>query len=134
MNLIFWRSIITSSTFLQRYDLTTFIPVFVFSSSKLKSQVSFWSPVVVHPYVHLSVNFSHFYLLPQNCWANFNQTWHKASLGQGDSCYFKWRAPPFSKGRYNKKAKYIDKLKNLLQNHWANFIQTWHKASLSHKD
>ena len=34
------------------------------------------------------VNFSHF-LLHQNHWANFNQTWHKASLGEGDSCLFK---------------------------------------------
>ena len=27
--------------------------------------------------VRLSVNFSHFHLLLQNHWANFNQTWHK---------------------------------------------------------
>ena len=46
-----------------------------------------------------SVNFSHFHLLLQNHWANFNQTWHKASLGEGDSSLIKWRAPPFSKGR-----------------------------------
>ena len=45
------------------------------------------------------VNFSHFHLLLQNHWANFNQTWHKAPLGKGDSSLFKWRAPPFSKGR-----------------------------------
>ena len=30
------------------------------------------------------VNFSHFHLLLQNHLANFNQTWHKASLGEGD--------------------------------------------------
>ena len=54
----------------------------------------------VCPSVRLSVcNFSHFHLLLQNHWANFNQTWHKASLGEGDSSLFKWRAPPFSKGR-----------------------------------
>ena len=45
------------------------------------------------------VNFSPFHLLLQNHWANFNQTWHKASLGDGDSSLFKWRAPSFSKGR-----------------------------------
>ena len=45
------------------------------------------------------VNFSHFHLLLQNHWANFNQNWHKASLGKGDSSLFKWRTPPFSKGR-----------------------------------
>ena len=31
--------------------------------------------------VCLSVNFSYFWLLLQNHWANFSQTWHKASLG-----------------------------------------------------
>ena len=30
---------------------------------------------------------------------NFNQTWHKASLGEGKSCFFNWRVMPFSKGR-----------------------------------
>ena len=49
--------------------------------------------------VRLSVNFSYFRLLLKNHWANFNQTWHKASLGDGDSNLFKWRATPFSKGR-----------------------------------
>ena len=49
--------------------------------------------------VRPSVNFSYFHLLLQNHWANFNQTWHKASLGEGDSSLFKWSAPPFSKGR-----------------------------------
>ena len=48
---------------------------------------------------HVVVNFSHFHLLLQNHWANFNQTWHKVSLGKGDSSMFKWRTPPFSKGR-----------------------------------
>ena len=37
--------------------------------------------------------------LLQNHWANFNQTYHKASLDEEDSSLFKWRAPPFSKGR-----------------------------------
>ena len=39
------------------------------------------------------VNFSHFHLLLQNQWANFNQTWHKASSGKGDSSLFKWPRP-----------------------------------------
>ena len=31
------------------------------------------------------LNFSNFYLIPQNHWAKLNQSWHKASLGKGDS-------------------------------------------------
>ena len=75
------------------------------SSPELKTQVSFsdhMSSVVclsVRPSVCLSVNFSHFHLLLQNHWTNFNQTWLKAYLGEGDSSLVKWRAPPFSKGR-----------------------------------
>ena len=37
-------------------------------------------------------------LLLQNQGANFNQTWHKASLGEGDSNLFKWRTNSISKG------------------------------------
>ena len=33
------------------------------------------------------VNFSDFHLLIQNHWANFNQSWHKASLSGGDSSF-----------------------------------------------
>ena len=78
----------------------------LFSSPELKAQVSFSDHLssVLCPSVRLSVclsvNFSHFHLLLQNHCANFNQTWHKASLGEGDSSLFKWMAPPFSKGRY----------------------------------
>ena len=36
--------------------------------------------------------------LLKNYWAKFKQTWHKASLGDGDSNLFKWRPTPFSKG------------------------------------
>ena len=63
---------------------------FVFSSPELKAQVSFSDHLSsgvclsVRPSVCLSVNFSHFHLLLQNHWANFNQTWHKVSLGEGD--------------------------------------------------
>ena len=68
----------------------------LFSSPELKAQVSFsdhLSSVVCLsvrlPSVCLSVNFSHFHLLLQNHWAVFNQTWHKVSLGEGDSSLFK---------------------------------------------
>ena len=39
--------------------------------------------VVVVVVVVFVVNFSHFHF--QNHWANFNQSWHEASLGEGDS-------------------------------------------------
>ena len=56
-------------------------------------------PSSVRPSVCLSVNFSHFHLLLQNQWANFNQTWHKAFISGGNSSLCKWRATSFSKGR-----------------------------------
>ena len=37
-------------------------------------------------------------LLLKNHWANFNQTWHKSSLCEGDSSLFKWKALPFGRG------------------------------------
>ena len=60
-----------------------FVGPLIFSSPELKAQVSFSD----HPYsgVRPSVNFSHFQLLLNNHWANFNQSWHKASLGKGNS-------------------------------------------------
>ena len=66
----------------------------------------FWSPFVRRLSVRLSVclsvctsvTFSYFRLLLKNHWVNFNQTWHKAPLGKGDSSLLKRRAPPFSKG------------------------------------
>ena len=84
--------------------LGVIIKVF-FSSPELKAQVSFSDRLSsgVCPSVRLSVcpsvNFSYFQLLLKNHWTNFNQTWHKVSLGEGDSSLFKCRAPPFSKGR-----------------------------------
>ena len=65
----------------------------IFSSPEPKAQVSFsdqnLSVIVFGVIVHgigigVVLNFSHFHLLLQNHWANFNQTWHKASLGEGD--------------------------------------------------
>ena len=64
----------------------------VFSSHELKAQVSFsdrLSSVCPSVSVHPSINFSYFQHLLQNHWANFNQTWHKASLRKGDSSLFK---------------------------------------------
>ena len=60
------------------------------SSPELKAQVSFSDRLssVVCLSVRLSVNFSHGPLLLQKHWANFNQTWHKASLGEVDSSFF----------------------------------------------
>ena len=61
-----------------------------FSSPEPKTQVSFSdqnSSVAV--VVVVVVNFSHFHVLLQNHWANFNQTWHKTSLGEGNSSLFK---------------------------------------------
>ena len=67
-----------------------------FSSPELKAQVSFSDhQSSVCPSICLSVNFSHFQLLLQKHWANFNQTWHKISPGEGDSSLFKWRATSF---------------------------------------
>ena len=86
--------------------------------------------------VVVDVNFSHFHLLLQNHWANFNQTWHKASLNEGDSYLFIRRAPPFYKGRQLKsRENTLARLKNLLlQNHWANFNQNWHNTLLGEGD
>ena len=50
--------------------------------------------------VCLSVHIPHFHFLLQNHKAScFNQTWHKAFLGESDSSLFKWRATSCSKGR-----------------------------------
>jgi hypothetical protein len=54
----------------------------VFSSPELKAQVSYSDRLlsVVRPSVRKLL---HFRLLLQNHWVNFNQTWHKSSLGEG---------------------------------------------------
>ena len=60
----------------------------VFSSPELKAQVSFSDRPLSG--VRLSVcKLLYFRLLLQNRWTNFNQTWHKSSLGKGDSSLFK---------------------------------------------
>ena len=66
---------------------------------------------VVVVVVGVVVNFSHFHLL-QNHWANFNQTWHKASLGEGNSSLMK-SPHPFPRGEIYEIEKYIEEIKNL---------------------
>ena len=75
-------------------------------SWKLKWAFLFARRPSVRLSVLLSVNFSHFFLLLQNHWANFNQIWRRASLGNWDSKLFK----SFSMGNDNKIAK----------THWQN--------------
>ena len=57
-------------------------PFFTHLRQRLK-----WAFLIVCPLsvivVVVVVNFSHFHLLLQNHRTNFNQTWHKASLGEG---------------------------------------------------
>lgn len=65
---------------LQRYDLWAFPDT---TDSKL---------------FKFKVNFSPFHLLLQNHRANFNQTEHKALLGEGDMGLFQWRVMPSLKG------------------------------------
>ena len=70
---------------------------------KAQVQVSFLikirCPLSVVVVVVVVVNFLYFYLLLQNHWANFNQTWQKAIMGKEESSLFKGSAPPFSMGR-----------------------------------
>ena len=72
------------------------------------------------------VNISHFHLLLQNHWANFNKTWHKASLDKEDSSLFIWRAHRFLRRDSNEITKIYWQNK---KNHRINFNQTWQKAS-----
>ena len=50
-------------------------------------------------------------LLLQNHWPSFNQTWHKAFLGEGDSILFKSRPHPLSRRDNYEIAKKIDDIK-----------------------
>ena len=92
-----------------------------------------WHSAFVCSSVPSSVNFLHFRLFLQSHWVNYSQTWHRASLGEGDSSSFKWRATSFPKGRQLRNSKNVlTKFKNLPQNHLANFNQqTWHKTSFA---
>jgi hypothetical protein len=83
-------------------DIVFFIVYkYIFSSPELKAQVSYSGcPSSACPSVCLSVcpsvrpsvcKLLHFRLLLQNHWTNFNQTWHRSFLGEGDSSLFKGR-------------------------------------------
>ena len=52
---------------------------------------------IIRKYQNTLTNLKSF--LFKNHWATFNQTWHKASLGDRDSNVSKWRVMPFFKGR-----------------------------------
>ena len=73
--------------------LSVVVVVFVVGSRELTCR-----PSLVCPYDRMSENFSHIHVFLQNHLANFKLTWHKAFLGKGDSSFFKWRVPHFSKG------------------------------------
>jgi hypothetical protein len=75
----FWDELIYKFTF---FLIVLFIFVFLAHLSwKLK-----WAFLIARcPSVCPSANFNlHFGLLLQNHWTNFDQTWHKSSLGKGD--------------------------------------------------
>ena len=107
--------------------------LYMYSLTENSSEL-FWSPDVQRPSVRpsvclsvcLSVNFSHFHLLLQNHWANFNQTWHKASLGVGDSSFQVCtnEGPhiiPRGDNYEIVKIHWEDRFKNFLFNsHWSN--------------
>jgi hypothetical protein len=78
----------------------------------------------------------HFRLLLQNHWANFNQTWHKSSLGEGILNCSNEGDCPSPRGDNHKRVKIHWNLKKnlLLQNQQANFNKTWHKSSLGNGD
>ena len=78
-----WKCNITHSSFkLKKFDWWSYTCTLAKSLNEL-----FWLPVVCCPSLCSFVNFSHFSLLLQNQWTNFNQTWHKASLSEGDSIF-----------------------------------------------
>ena len=84
-------------------SISLFLCLLHLSSPKLKAQVSFSDRLLSDVCLSVclsvcpSVNFSDFQLHLQNQWTNFNQTWHKASFGGGDSSLVERR--PLSKGR-----------------------------------
>jgi hypothetical protein len=86
---------ISNNTFV--YSLCVLFSI-LFSSPDVKAEL-FWSTFVYRPSVW-RIRLLHFQLL-QNCWTNCNQSWHKSSLGKGNSKFFIWRTTLFFKGRYN---------------------------------
>ena len=102
----------------------------LFSSPEPKVQVSY-SDQNLSIVRHRCCKLFRLYLLLQTQYANFNQTWHKASLGSNRA---NEEQHPFLRGDDNEYRKHINKVWNLLKNHMANFNQTWHKASFGDRD
>ena len=74
--------------------------------------------------IHLSVNFSYFHFTLQNHLAKFNRTWHKASLGEGNSSLFNWRCNyPFQEKIIAKLQKYKE-VKNFSLQYLPNLAQS----------
>ena len=81
--------------------------------------------VVVVVVVDVVVNFLNFYLLLQNHWANFNQTWHKASSGEGNSsCLNEGSRGPFPRGHNYEIWKNVDEIKKKLSSRTTGPIST----------
>ena len=66
--------------------------------------------LVIFSSICLPVNFSQLHLLPQNHWANFSQTWHRASLSKGDWSFSNEGPHHFPREDDYKIAKYIDEI------------------------
>ena len=96
----------------------------VFTTPELKAQVSFLITYCLSS-ICLSVNFSYFHFTLQNHLAKFNRTWHKASLGEGNSSLFNWRCNyPFQEKIIAKLQKY----KEVMRIFPSSTYQIWHKA------
>jgi hypothetical protein len=99
---------------LKRHNLSKYASVasksvihFFFSSPELKAQVSFYDRRL--SFVCSSVCKLLRFRLLLNPWANFNQTLHKSSLGEGDSSFFQMKGNTFLQGEIiAKKYKYTE--------------------------
>ena len=78
----------------------------IFSSPELKAQVSFSDHLLSGVCLSLCLSVCKLFTFSTSSpdhWANFNQTWHKASLGEGDLSLFKFQSlnkgpRPFPRG------------------------------------
>ena len=136
------KYLLTNVIWMDYFSLTIFFSIdlsfcrfvwwpLIFSSSKLKAQVSFSDRLLC-----LSVNFSYFHLLRLH-WANFNPTLHTAYLDEEHLSLFKWRNTPFSKGRWLHKQNSKNSLTTLKKTSpepLDQFQPNWHEASLSEDD
>ena len=105
----------------------------IISSPTPKVQVNFLieiCPLSFVVVVVVVVNFSHFHLLLQNHWTNFNQTWPKASLVEGNSSLLKWRDMSFPRGYDNKWTKKLRNFKIFFSRTTGPISTKLHKASL----